>query len=61
MVIGVDVYVLYFWGVKSLVYLLAGSLLGGGLHPLAGHLMAEHYMFMKGQETYRCVEHSVLP
>ena len=27
-------------GVKSLVYLLAGSLLGGGLHPMAGHLIA---------------------
>jgi sphingolipid 4-desaturase/C4-monooxygenase len=44
--------VLYFWGFKSLVYLLAGSLLGGGLHPLAGHLIAEHYMFEAGQETY---------
>ncbi|KAI7840390.1 hypothetical protein COHA_005891 [Chlorella ohadii] len=52
MVIGVDVAVLYFWGVKSLVYLLAGSLLGGGLHPMAGHLIAEHYMFCRGQETY---------
>ena len=54
LVIGVDVAVLHFWGVKSLVYLLAGSLLGGGLHPMAGHLIAEHYMFQKGQETYRC-------
>jgi sphingolipid 4-desaturase/C4-monooxygenase len=44
--------VLYFWGLKSLVYLFAGSIMGGGLHPLAGHLIAEHYMFEKGQETY---------
>ncbi len=44
--------VLYFWGFKALVYLFAGSILGGGLHPLAGHLIAEHYMFEKGQETY---------
>lgn len=51
-VIGVDLAVLFFWGPKSLVYLLAGSLLGGGLHPMAGHLIAEHYMFAKGQETY---------
>ena len=29
-----------FLGIKSLVYLLAGSLLGGGLHPMAGHLIA---------------------
>lgn len=27
-------------GIKSFVYLLAGSLLGGGLHPMAGHLIA---------------------
>ena len=38
--IGTDVGVLYFLGIKSLVYLLAGSLLGGGLHPMAGHLIA---------------------
>ncbi|KAI3426432.1 hypothetical protein D9Q98_008800 [Chlorella vulgaris] len=52
LVIGTDVGVLYFLGFKSLVYLLAGSLLGGGLHPMAGHLIAEHYMFARGQETY---------
>ncbi|EFN56445.1 hypothetical protein CHLNCDRAFT_57665 [Chlorella variabilis] len=52
LVIGTDVGVLYFLGIKSLVYLLAGSLLGGGLHPMAGHLIAEHYMFSRGQETY---------
>ena len=52
MVLTVDAAVLYFWGIKSLAYLLAGSLLGGGIHPMAGHLLAEHYMFAKGQETY---------
>ena len=52
LVLGFDAAVLYFWGVKSLVYLVAGALLGGGLHPLAGHLIAEHYTFLKGQETY---------
>lgn len=45
-VLGFDAAVLYFWGFKSLLYLLLGSLLGGGLHPLAGHLIAEHYMFV---------------
>jgi len=44
--------VLYAWGFKALFYLFAGSILGGGLHPLAGHLLAEHYMFEAGQETY---------
>jgi sphingolipid 4-desaturase/C4-monooxygenase len=52
LVIGFDAAVLYFWGVKSLTYLLAGTLLGGGLHPMAGHLIAEHYCFVSGQETY---------
>ena len=46
-VIGFDLALLYFWGVKSVAYLLLGSLMGGGLHPIAGHLIAEHYMFLK--------------
>ncbi|XP_036108948.1 sphingolipid delta(4)-desaturase/C4-monooxygenase DES2 [Molossus molossus] len=40
------------WGLKPVVYLLAGSLLGLGLHPISGHFVAEHYMFLKGHETY---------
>jgi sphingolipid 4-desaturase/C4-monooxygenase len=51
-VIGFDAVVLYLFGWKSLLYLLLSAPLGGGLHPLAGHLIAEHYMFRKGQETY---------
>jgi sphingolipid delta-4 desaturase len=47
-----DVAVLYFWGLKSLAYMFCGNILGGGIHPMAGHLIAEHYTFAKGQETY---------
>ncbi|CAD7674698.1 unnamed protein product [Nyctereutes procyonoides] len=47
-----DITVYYVFGIKSLVYMLAASLLGLGLHPISGHFIAEHYMFLKGHETY---------
>jgi len=49
LVLGFDAAVLYLGGAKALAYLLAGTLLGGGLHPMAGHLIAEHYMFLKAR------------
>ncbi len=47
-----DAAVYLYCGPKALLYLLVGTLLGMGLHPLAGHFVAEHYSFVKGQETY---------
>lgn len=47
-----DVVIYYLWGAKSIFYMLAGSVLGLGLHPISGHFIAEHYMFLKGHETY---------
>ncbi|XP_041703163.1 sphingolipid delta(4)-desaturase/C4-monooxygenase DES2 isoform X2 [Coregonus clupeaformis] len=44
--------IFYLWGLKPIVYLIAGSILCMGLHPISGHFIAEHYMFLKGHETY---------
>jgi len=43
--------ILHFFGWKSMCYLILGSLLGAGIHPLAGHFVGEHYMWGK-YETY---------
>ncbi|XP_078616835.1 sphingolipid delta(4)-desaturase DES1-like [Branchiostoma floridae x Branchiostoma japonicum] len=47
-----DVAIWYFFGGKSLAYLIIGSLLATGIHPMAGHFISDHYMFKKGYETY---------
>ena len=40
-----DALIVYFWGVSSLLYLLASTYFGMGLHPCAGHFIAEHFVF----------------
>lgn len=47
-----DAIVVYFFGWRVLWYLIIGTLLAMGLHPVAGHFISEHYMFSKGYETY---------
>ena len=47
-----DYFLWYMLGTKSLVYLIAGTLLATGLHPMAGHFISEHYLFKEGYETY---------
>lgn len=39
-------------GWHVMFYLVIGTLLTMGFHPIAGHFIAEHYMFAKGFETY---------
>ena len=47
-----DMAFIHFAGPRAFVYLLASVFLGGGLHPMAGHFISEHYVFHPGQETY---------
>eukprot|EP00386_Alphamonas_edax_P005865 GDKI01019158.1.p1 GENE.GDKI01019158.1~~GDKI01019158.1.p1 ORF type:complete len:336 (-),score=95.27 GDKI01019158.1:630-1637(-) len=47
-----DFAVWHLLGNKAIFYVIFGSLWGLGLHPTAGHFIAEHYVFTKGHETY---------
>ncbi|XP_074653259.1 sphingolipid delta(4)-desaturase DES1-like [Tubulanus polymorphus] len=40
-----NAWILHMFGVKSLVYLVIGTLFALGFHPLAGHFISEHYLF----------------
>ncbi|KAG1359559.1 sphingolipid delta(4)-desaturase DES1-like [Cocos nucifera] len=42
----------YLWGWRSLAYLILSTFVGGGMHPMAGHFISEHYVFNPDQETY---------
>ncbi|CAM8991546.1 unnamed protein product [Rhodiola kirilowii] len=50
--IGLDVAMVYFWGWRSFMYLILSTFAGGGMHPMAGHFISEHYVFNPEQETY---------
>ncbi|VDN17264.1 unnamed protein product [Gongylonema pulchrum] len=51
--ITVDCVVISFFGWKAVAYLLGGFFVGSGAHPLASHYISDHYVFKRGQETYR--------
>jgi len=46
-----DAIIVYTFGWKMLVYLIIGTILTMGLHPMAGHFISEHYIFHKGSST----------
>ncbi|CAK4638706.1 hypothetical protein LEN26_017466 [Aphanomyces euteiches] len=45
-------FIYYFCGWSGIAYCLASTILGAGPHPCAGHFISEHYVFVKGAETY---------
>jgi sphingolipid delta-4 desaturase len=48
-----DYFVAHTWGARALTYLVLSSFFAGSLHPLAGHFIAEHYLWDGlPQETY---------
>ncbi|KAL5985236.1 hypothetical protein ACLOJK_036474 [Asimina triloba] len=47
-----DAAMVYFYGWKSLGYLILSTFVGGGMHPMAAHFISEHYIFHPDQETY---------
>lgn len=47
-----DLFVAYLFGWSVLCYLIFGTLLAMGPHPVAAHFLSEHYMVAKGFETY---------
>ncbi|KAL8431900.1 hypothetical protein Efla_002737 [Eimeria flavescens] len=44
-----DACVWRYWGPKSLCFFVLGTFLSMSIHPLNGHLIAEHYQFPRGQ------------
>lgn len=50
--ISFDIILYKYLGFKALAYLIIGTFMATGLHPMAGHFISEHYMFVKGYETY---------
>ncbi|TDH70388.1 hypothetical protein CCR75_006308 [Bremia lactucae] len=47
-----DCLIYVYGGLSGFLYLLLGTMLGCGIHPVAGHFIAEHYEFTLGYETY---------
>lgn len=41
-----------YWGASALLYLLITAFLSIGPHPAAIHVLAEHFEFVEGLETY---------
>lgn len=50
-VLASDALVYNYCGLNGIFYLVCGTLIGMGCHPVAGHFVAEHYVLNPGLET----------
>ena len=50
--LALDAAMIYLYGWRSFGYLILSTFVGGGMHPMAGHFISEHYVFHPDQETY---------
>ncbi|XP_057538396.1 sphingolipid delta(4)-desaturase DES1-like isoform X1 [Amaranthus tricolor] len=50
--LALDAAMVHFYGWRSFGYLICSTFVGGGMHPMAGHFISEHYVFNPQQETY---------
>ena len=50
--LSLDAALVFIFGWRSLAYLILSTFVGGGMHPMAGHFISEHYVFWPEQETY---------
>lgn len=50
--ISFDSFIFMISGWKGVAYLIVGTILALGVHPVSGHFIAEHYNFMRNIETY---------
>ncbi len=51
-IIAFDLLILKYWGSGALLYLLVVAFLSIGPHPAATHVLAEHFEYVVGLETY---------
>jgi len=47
-----DMMIYRYFGASGVVFLILSSLFGMGINPCAIHVIAEHFEFVKGQETF---------
>ncbi|KAG8143642.1 hypothetical protein E2320_000838 [Naja naja] len=46
-----DLLIFSLWGMKPMAYLVGGTILVGGIHPMSGHFISEHYLFHRDYDT----------